>query len=236
MIGMHITIKGKESMSDYLAIVLLTVASYSLIARICYNKEVLYIMDEIAEIIRNKQEQINAWIADPKNKTKKIESWPRYKKEKFDEVIRKLVISQAVGGIGSFEGGIGQIGDISYGLVKFRKPHLLKAWEEGIIVIYEDSKLSKMIGGKIGMLGFGINPHTKEVVGISFYDNTPSFVARHLEKSGGGFYFGSTEYTLPSEMYGGFNCFAVPVGSTYQKYYEIVKQAYRDYLMKITSV
>jgi len=123
---MHITKKEKETMSDYLAIIN-TVARYSLIASENLLQQRGFIMDDIETTIRNKQEQINEWIANPKNKTKKIESWPRYKKVKFDEVIRKLINSQAVGGIDYFEGGIGQIGDISYRLVKFRKPYLMRA-------------------------------------------------------------------------------------------------------------
>lgn len=185
-----------------------------------------------AEKIRRRQEQIEIWINGPFKKTRTIEPWKRIKKEEFDNVIVRLIACQIESLSGYFEGGSDLAGDMPYGLIKFREPYLLKPWAEGIVVIYEKDRASGLLGGKVGVLGFGVDPATNELVGISLYAGSPGFVERHLGKKGGGFYFGSTENTVPNPE-DVFNDFVIPTGKMYGKYFEIVKSIWANYRVSV---
>ncbi len=203
------------------------------------EESIIFRKREIKHEIEEMKEKIKKWVNDPDSKNHeipKIAKWNRISRDGFDKVASKLVKSQ-IAKWGGFEGGLGKVDDsLSYGLVKFKEPYLLRAWEEGIMVIYEaglgmiKGLRRSIIGGNVLVLGFGINPLTKEIVGISFYDDSPSFVEHQLINGNGGFYFGSTEYTLPNDMAGGFNHFCIPTGKEYQKYFGIAQEVWEHYL------
>jgi len=190
----------------------------------------------MADKLRETKEKLEKWVNDPSSKAGEIAKWERTDKRVFEKIARKLVESQVKKTAG-FEGGTGEFKNISYGLVKLKKAHPI-GWpcESGIVVIFEKGLETAIIGSRVGVIGFGISPLTKELVGISFFDDSPSFVEQQL-KGDGGFYFGSTEYTIPENIAGGgYNHFVVPTGKEYYKYFEITKRIWRDYLASVNSV
>ncbi len=181
------------------------------------------------EKIKEIKEKIKNWSDCPFVKRREIELWDIYPIEEFKAAMEKLVKVQ-MGKIEGFHGETGKIDDISYGLVKVKKPQRI-GWplEIGVMAIFEPGETKTE--GRVGVLGFGIDPYSKEIVGISFYDDSPAFILQQ-SKGQGGFYFGSTQYTLPVEDMGGhgnFNHFVVPVGPEYSKYLCIAKKVWRQF-------
>lgn len=194
--------------------------------------------ERIKKEVQEMKEKIEQWIKNPSSKIRKIEPWDRYGEGMFDEAAKKLVEGQmrAAG----FEGNTGKTEKISYGLIKLKRSLRMRGGEEGIMFIQEESSPFNFLGSKAGVLGFEINPLTKELIGISFYDDSPTLIGRHLKgDEKGGFYFGSTEYTLPTNDMsglGGFNHFVIPTGNEYRKYYEMAKKVWKHYLTNVASV
>ncbi len=186
--------------------------------------------------IKEIEEKIKEWVNASPNTIREIQPCVIYTPEDFKEIAEVFVRSQ-LKKIGGFEGATGETENISYGLIKLKKVHPV-GWplEVGMILIFEPC--TKTANGQVRALGFGINPFTKQLVGISFHDNTPLVVEIQL-KGNGGFYFGSTEYPLDEYDMGGnesYNHFVIPVGNEYQKYFSIVQKIWINYLTKVNSV
>lgn len=186
-------------------------------------------MERVKGKIKEIKENIRKWSDCPFVKRREIEVWDIHTIEEFKAAMKKLVEVQ-MGKIEGFHGETGEIEGISYGLVKVKKPQRI-GWplEIGLMAIFEPGEIKTE--GRVGALGFGVDPYSKEIVGISFFDNSPAFILWQL-KGQGGFYFGSTEYPLPENDMGGhgnINHFVIPVGPEYYKYFGIAQKIWRQY-------